>query len=54
MDLVRLRQLAGDVLEGLASMWTCREIGPECDRLGLLPPPPADEGSKRERVSRNG
>ena len=53
MDLVRLRQLVGDVLDGLASTWTQREIGPECERLGLLSPPPAGEGSKRERVNRS-
>ncbi len=53
MDLVRLRQLVGDVLDGLASTWTHREIGPECERLGLLSPPPAGEGSKRERVNRS-
>src|ERR1019366_1074040 len=53
MDLVRLRQLVGDVLDGLASMWTHREIGPECERLGLPSPLLASEGSKRERVSRS-
>lgn len=53
MDLVRLRQLVGDVLDGLASMWTHRVIGPECERLGLPSPPSASEGSKRERVSRS-
>ena len=53
MDLVRLRQLVGNVLDGLASMWTHREIGPECERVGLPSPPSASEGSKRERVSRS-
>lgn len=53
MDLVRLRQLVGDVLDGLASMWTHREIGQECERLGLPSPPPAGDGSTRERVSRS-
>src|SRR6266568_2908843 len=53
MDLVRLCQLVGDVLDGLASTWTQREIGPECERLGLLSPPPAGEGPKRERVNRS-
>jgi len=53
MDLVRLRQLVGNVLDGLASMWTHRVIGPECERLGLPSPPPAGECSKRERVSRS-
>jgi hypothetical protein len=53
MDLVVLRQLVGDVLDGLAGMWTHREIGAECERLGLPEPPSPDEYSKRERVSRS-
>src|ERR1019366_2406523 len=53
MDLVRLRQLVGDVLDGLASMGTHREVGPECERLALPSPLLAREGSKREGVSRS-
>lgn len=53
MDLLRLRQLVGNVLDGLASIWTHPAIGPECERLGLPSPPPAGEYSKRERVSRS-
>jgi hypothetical protein len=52
-DLVALRELVGDVLDGLARMWTHREIDMECERLGLPEPPPADAFSKRDRVSRS-
>jgi AbiJ N-terminal domain 3 len=53
MDLELLRQLVGRVLDDLAGMRTHRELGAECERLGLPEPPPADECSKRERVSRS-
>lgn len=53
MDLVVLRRLVGDVLDGLAGMWTHRELGAACERLGLPEPPPADECSKRGRISRS-
>lgn len=53
MDLVVLRQLVAHVLDGLAGLWTHRKISVECDRLGLPEPPPSDECSKRERVSRS-
>src|SRR6266702_5081243 len=53
MDLVVLRQLVANVLDGLAGVWTHREIGVKCERLGLPEPPPSDECSQRERVSRS-
>jgi hypothetical protein len=53
MDLVVLRRLVEGVLDDFARMWRHEDIGPECERLGLLEPPPADECSKRERVSRS-
>jgi hypothetical protein len=51
MDMVRLRRLVAGVLDGLARMRTYRDIGLECERLGLPEPPPADGYSKRERIS---
>ena len=48
MDLVVLRQLIGNVVIGLTG-YTRRQLGEECQRLGL--PEPPDEGTKRVRSS---
>jgi hypothetical protein len=53
MDLVVLRQLVERVLDDFAGMWRHKDFGAECERLGLPEPPPAEECSKRERVSRS-
>jgi very-short-patch-repair endonuclease len=50
MDLAVLRQLVGNVGAGL-TVYTHRELGEACERLGL--PEPPDEGTKRERVNQS-
>jgi AbiJ N-terminal domain 3 len=53
MDLGVLRELVEGVLNDFAGLWGHRDIGIECERLGLPEPPPEGECSKRVRVARS-
>src|SRR3984957_8924686 len=53
MDLGVLRELVEGVLNDFAGLWGHKDIGTECECLGLPEPPPEGECSKRVRVARS-